>query len=395
MKHIGYLLLVLLLIVPAAASPSLDVDSSQEEGISSGNDQARTLLAGGILATLRGEGPGIDLLMDAAQLYPEYPRAITDSADRTVILYRNPSRIIAMNSDAADALSVIGMVESIVGVGHVVVGSPLRFPDLFNLQNVGKYNEPDIEAILALNPDMVVTYGQWPEPEKLDRHLPERITIVRIDLFRAETYRSEMESIAYLLGETRESRAYLAWYDEMHTLVADRIAAIPEEERIRVFIDYGQGRSVGRRTMSAGTGMDSLVVAAGGVNVAADYVSGYADVENEWVMKENPDVILIHSPKAGYVLEEKDVLKEAYQDLVSMPGFGRISAVADDRVYVVTSSFGFGSPSPAALVRVASWLYPDHFSDIDPDAIHQDYLSRFTRSDPLVRTGGAFYYPVD
>ena len=79
---------------------------------------------------------------------------------------------------------------------------------------------------------------------------------------------------------------------------------------------------------------------------------------------------------------------------MAMPGFHRIPAIEDGRVYVIASSYAFGSSSPAALVRVASWLYPDRFADIDPDEIHREYLETFTRTDEEIRETGTFFYPM-
>ncbi|MCQ1539074.1 ABC transporter substrate-binding protein [Methanocalculus taiwanensis] len=380
MKGFGALTLILLLIAPVSSLGAASDDSHQ-------------LLAEGILATLKGDGPGIDLLRDAAALYPSYPRSITDSAGVEIVLYRPPDRIIAMNSNAADVLSVIGLGTQVIGVGDTVVKTPLQFPDLALRTNIGKYNEPDIETILALRPDLLISYVLWPDAEKLDRHLPKRITVIRMDLYKAETFRDEFSRLSYITGDSEKAAAYLEWYDKIHTLVQERVMTIPEEERTRVFVDYGAGKSTGRRTMSEGTGLHDIIVTAGGINIAGDRVTGYADVENEWVIAQKPDVILIWSPKGGYVLGEEEYFHEAWDDVIKMPGFNRIPAIRDERIYVISSAYGFGTSSPASLVKVASWLYPDLFADIDPDAIHSEYLDRFTHTGKEIKEEGTFYYP--
>jgi iron complex transport system substrate-binding protein len=42
---------------------------------------------------------------------------------------------------------------------------------------------------------------------------------------------------------------------------------------------------------------------------------------------------------------------------------------------------------------VAKLLYPDLFADLDPDAIHQEFLTRFLRIDYDVSKQGVFIYP--
>ncbi|MGB4086157.1 MAG: hypothetical protein WBK06_01140, partial [Methanothrix sp.] len=42
---------------------------------------------------------------------------------------------------------------------------------------------------------------------------------------------------------------------------------------------------------------------------------------------------------------------------------------------------------------LAKLFYPDLFQDIDPSAIHQEYVDRFCRIDFDVKEQGAFLYP--
>lgn len=41
----------------------------------------------------------------------------------------------------------------------------------------------------------------------------------------------------------------------------------------------------------------------------------------------------------------------------------------------------------------AKWFHPDLFEDLDPEAIHKEYLDRFQRIDYNIDEGGGFVYP--
>jgi len=387
MSRIGIPLfcLVFLALLIAPAAPA---------GMSS-DDDARILLSEGILSYISGGvgAPSLSDLHDAAVHYPRYPRQITDTAGTGFTFYRPIERVVVMHANAAESIVALGGDGRIVGVGATINTNTLQFPELSRLPGVGRWTEPDIEAILALNPDLILTYVSWPEPEKLERHLPSRIPVVRMEYYKAEVFRDEMVTTGRIFDEEENLDEYLAWYDANLDLVEGRVSTIPHEERVRVYAESGSGQSFGRRAYSAGTGLHDLLIAAGGVNVAEGHVTGYADVENEWVMHQNPDVILIWSGKAGYKLDERAEIVDLYKEIVSTPGFDRIQAVRDNRVYIVTSGYAFGTGSPAALVRVASWLYPDLFTDLDPDEIHAEYLERFTRTGREIRESGTFYFP--
>jgi iron complex transport system substrate-binding protein len=42
---------------------------------------------------------------------------------------------------------------------------------------------------------------------------------------------------------------------------------------------------------------------------------------------------------------------------------------------------------------MVKWLYPELFVDLDPEAIHQEYLTRFQGLDYDLDTHGVFVYP--
>ncbi len=385
MKQVFSILIVLILATGIIICPVQGSDDYSTE--------ARQLLATGILDHLQGGGPGLVMLRDAATLYPDYPRLITDTAGTKFTFYRPVERVVVMHANAAESIIAIGGDDRIVGVGSTIKTNTLQFPGLSRLPDVGRWTEPDIEAILALNPDLILTYVTWPEPEKLERHLPSRIPVIRMEYYKVEVFREEIEKTGRIFSEEEHCADYLAWYDEYLAIVEDRIGSIPCEERVRVYAESGSGQSFGRRTYSEGTGLHDLLVAAGGVNVASGHTTGYADVENEWVMHQNPDVILIWSGKAGYKLGERNDIIQLYEEIMGTPGFGSIEAVKNDRVYIVTSGFAFGTGSPAALVQVAKWLYPDRFEEINTEEIHAEYLERFTRTGAEIREQGTFYYP--
>ena len=42
---------------------------------------------------------------------------------------------------------------------------------------------------------------------------------------------------------------------------------------------------------------------------------------------------------------------------------------------------------------MAKWFHPDLFKDLDPEAIHQEYLTRFQNLDYDLDKNGVFVYP--
>jgi len=64
----------------------------------------------------------------------------------------------------------------------------------------------------------------------------------------------------------------------------------------------------------------------------------------------------------------------------------------DDKVYVIIKELT-GNKHFLAIGYLAKWFYPDLFEDLDPQAIHQEYLTRFQGLDYSLGEHGVFVYP--
>jgi iron complex transport system substrate-binding protein len=110
------------------------------------------------------------IILQAAAGNMHYPRTIVDSNGDEITIYKPVERIIAYNSDGAEVIQSLGATGDVVGVGTVVAEDDF-VPEFAEVPTVGKWNSPNCEMIIALNPDIVLVYGKWPEKGKLEDKL--------------------------------------------------------------------------------------------------------------------------------------------------------------------------------------------------------------------------------
>ncbi len=317
-----------------------------------------------------------------------------DASGEDVTVSLPIERMAVLNTDFAEAIAVLDERDKVVGVTTTLTGYTRFFPELSTKTDVGGWYTPDIEAILAVEPDTVCVYAKWPSTEALDEKLPDDINIVRLDFYKAPTQREEMIQLGYLLNKRERADEYIEWHDQYVDEIYDRVAEIPDDEKVRVFIDAGGGKEFGRRAYSTGTGMHDLCVLAGGKNIAEGYVEGYADVETEWILDQNPDVIVGISYKGGYETDDETKMREHYEEIRALPGFKEhVTAVQNDSVFIMSNAFAFAPHYPAPLAVMAKWLYPKRFADFKPEAIHQEYIDEFLGIDFDVYEQGVFVFP--
>jgi iron complex transport system substrate-binding protein len=228
-----------------------------------------------------------------------------------------PRRIVSLAPSVTEVLFEAGVGPRVVGVT-----SYCRFPrEVLPLPKVGGYLTPSYEALVALQPDLVVTL-----PEQAD--LEPRLTALGIPILRVD-HRS-LEGIVHSIEQVGErcgtaARANRAADALRQTLAgARRIAA---GARPRVLICFGRAEDFRRLSAAApGTVHDDLITQAGGRNVLTSRAVAYPTLSAEGVMRLDPDVIIEFS-SAG---TDPAALRGQWSRLDS------VRAVKNRRVYVFT-----------------------------------------------------------
>jgi iron complex transport system substrate-binding protein len=321
---------------------------------------------------------------------------LIDSAGRVVTVKTPVRRIVPLHMRHATAVIVLGGEDSIVGVGSTVLERDLLFSNLLDRPSIGSHKEPDPEAIVELEPDLVITFTNLAPLDHLEDKLPPETPLLRFDLSMIETLKGEMMALGYLMGGREAVRSYEEWHDHYTGMVAERASTIPEEDRVRVFLEREKTTDIKpsvRWAYASDTGYTDLCDVAGGVNIAKMKIDYNGDVEAEWVIEENPDVIIGLTYSVGYQADDDASLGAYREGIMTVPGFDLVDAVKNDRVHVISGDFALGPQMTIGAVVVAKWLYPDLFSDIDPEGIHQEFLTEFMHVDYDLAEQGAFVYP--
>ena len=104
----------------------------------------------------------------------------------------------------------------------------------------------------------------------------------------------------------------------------------------------------------------------------------------------------------GYGVDANDTveLKEAREEIMSRDILQNVPAVKDKKVYIITVHLVNFYPVSGCrdfikVAYMAKWFYPELFEDLDPRAIHQEYLTRFQGLDIDLNKKGVFVYPEE
>lgn len=315
---------------------------------------------------------------------------ITDSYGRQVEVPSAPSRIVSLNSNVTEMLHALGAGDRIIAVSD-----DQQFPPkVKEKETVGPAFTPSAEKIIALRPDVVFAYGPSGGPA-LKEEIAEQIEaagipLVFLDLYKPQTFSSDVRTLAKIVGQEKKAEEYLAVVDKYRRLLDERLQKVKPEERVRVYLE---GRTGDYVTYSKGSGGDERVTLAGGMNVAANEPGKYPRVSPEWVLKKNPQVLIkeILKDKApmGYDVTDTKKLEEIRTAIMKRPGWDELEAVKQGRVYLISTELS-GSPRDIVLLcYYAKWFYPELFADLEPQAVCRELLTKFYGLEPK----GVWVYP--
>lgn len=217
---------------------------------------------------------------------------IIDAAGVAHVVSPHPTRIISLVPSATETLVAIGARELIIARTDFD-----EMDEVSGLPSIGAGLQPNLEAILALDPDLVIYfYGSS------DEATPRRLSQAGIRAFgvrpdRIHDVRRIILDLGRLTGRTANADALLAGMDSVMAQVSERIRGLPT---VRTVFSLG-----GDPPWVAGPDsyISELITAAGGENVFSDISGLYSPASLEEFLVREIDVILMgpHGEMSGRV----------------------------------------------------------------------------------------------
>ena len=317
---------------------------------------------------------------------------------KPVTVKKPVERIISLNSYVSESLRTLKSKDKIVGIDKYNAAKKNFFPDISKLPVVGSQITPDIEKILSLNPDIVISYGsdltRW-TADLEDKLKGTSIILVRIDLYKPETLTEDIIKLGYIINKRNEAKEFNDFHKSYLDKIKDRTEELSKDEKPRVYIESQVSIY---KPYSSGSGFNTMCVTAGGRNIAAEAnLPGgpTPKVDPEWVVEQNPDIIIkaVTYKISGYEVDDPSGMAAVRDEVMNRPELANVRAVKNERVYLLTTGLS-GSKSFVAITYLAKWFHPELFKDLDPQGIHQEYIDRFCPGlDFDVFEHGVFVYP--
>jgi iron complex transport system substrate-binding protein len=202
-----------------------------------------------------------------------------------------------------------------------------------------------------------------------------------------------MRLLGKIFNQSDKAEEFLQWKQSIEKLLADRVAGIKEEEKKSVlalsagFLNSNGGyrifpsKSLGGKP---GVGEGYATILAGGKDAADDLEWNPAEasttimVDEEYVLKRNPDVITLHGTwLGGYKTEDTKPFEEALDHIMKSTSVSKLKAGQNREIYFFYTNFVGSDKRYIGTLQLAKYLYPDRFQDIDPEKYAKEYYEKW------------------
>ena len=192
------------------------------------------------------------------------------------------SRIAVMAPAVAEILNALDAIDLIVATGDFVEWPP----QVRTLPKIGAYDKPNLELVLSLKVDLVVTARSVAAQKTHERMRDLGIAVLELDTDTYDGVLESMEIVGELVGREGEARRLVSDIRERIGKVSELSSAAPQRSVLFV---------VGQRPLyvaGPGSHIDLLIEAAGGRNIFSDAMSTYQLVSMEAALERMPEVII-------------------------------------------------------------------------------------------------------
>jgi len=213
---------------------------------------------------------------------PPNPECVFDDLGRLVCFNETPERIISLAPSNTEILFALGLGDKVVGVTDWCDYPP----EALEKEKVGGTWPPDVEKILALQPDLVLASDANPSDIVTTLEGLE-LTVFGIKSIDLDDVLNDIRTVGEITD--REVEAQVLTSEMVLGIQAVTNQTEELEQTLRVF--YLLDTWGGLWTVGQGTFVHELIEKGGGTNICQN-LTGYTTITLEEVITRNPEIII-------------------------------------------------------------------------------------------------------
>ncbi|HWA15995.1 MAG TPA: helical backbone metal receptor [Gemmatimonadales bacterium] len=250
---------------------------------------------------------------------------VVDDNGDTTRLTAPASRIVSLSPSSTELVFALGAGDHLVGRTRWCdyPAAVARVPD------VGEGIPPNIEAVLAQHPDLVLLYRSAQNRDAAERFRAAGVAVLTLRMDLLDDVSRLARLLGPALGRQQSGDSLAAAYDAALRGIRDSLARADQRRPSILLLAWDQPPIA----IGAGSFQSEILSLAGGRNIVADITAPSAPVSIESIASRNPDFILT-----------SDSAEPAYAGKAEW----RVVPAIARRRFIRYGDPAFGRPSPRA-----------------------------------------------
>ncbi|UCG01719.1 MAG: ABC transporter substrate-binding protein, partial [Candidatus Heimdallarchaeota archaeon] len=255
------------------------------------------------------------------RVFSSYPLSIIDGYDRNVTFTKEPQSIISIAPSATEVIYAVGAGDKVIATDPYS-----NYPsETADLPKIANFPTLDIEAILTYNPDVVFGAGITNQDD-IDLLEDQGLTIFILAPFDINDVLEDIEIVGLITNHESESNLLKSSLQERIDSIIQNVTSLTFKPKI--YIEFSSDPFL--YTFGEGTYGHDLVELAGGINIAENATGLYPQINNEFVITQNPDIILY--TKGPWTTTNATTIGERI-------GWNTINAVKNGHIYPINEDW--------------------------------------------------------
>lgn len=257
---------------------------------------------------------------------------VTDSVGE-VTVPTDPKSVIATDNNSFETLDSWG-VELTAGAVSLMP-STVSYKDNADIIDLGSHREPNLEAVVAAEPDLIITGSRYTQYSEDFKKLAPEAAVVQVDRDSEKPLDEELKRTTTVLGEVFGKQAEATkLIEELDDAIERAKAAYNSDQKVMAVITSGGEINYAApgagRTLGPLFGLLGLTPALEVDGASTDHQGD--DISVEAVAESNPDWILVMDRDAAVAASAEDGYKPANELLANSAALQNVNAVKEGNI---------------------------------------------------------------
>ncbi|OPZ73868.1 MAG: Vitamin B12-binding protein precursor [Firmicutes bacterium ADurb.Bin456] len=277
-----------------------------------------------------------------------FPFTLKDDLGRQVTLNQAPARIVSLVPAQTEILFALGLGDQVVGVTEFC-----DYPaGALTKPKVGGFATPNAELVVAAQPDLIL--AGVIQKDFIRQFEEAGLKVIALESPDLPQTLEKIRLVGRLTGVAEVAENLVDEMQRRVNSVTARVGGLTEAEKPTVFFEVWPEPLT---TGGARSYLNSLIIAAGGRNIAGDVDKDWFTYSPEMVLAKNPQVIIFcHHGESTQTVEQ----------LKAREGWGDVAAIKEDRIGYIGDQNLVVRAGPRVvegLEQIARCLHPGLFAD--------------------------------